>query len=136
MEEKDLKHNRRTQVVSILGPLITLISAIVAVWANTGPAIRTVALLVVVLVAAWTSHGVLGRPFVLAVRNTCRAKRERSLAPEYLMKLGHLVKKLQRLSDRNHSDNVASVLCKFPPLWGGPFREPVGLSHIIWSGLS
>jgi len=102
----------------------------VAASMKSSPAVRTVALAVAVAVAACSLYVVFGEPFVFAVRRVGKTIREHYFVPRYLSRLEELVKRLQRLCDQNHSDNVACVLCKFPQLWGGSFKDPPGLGHI------
>lgn len=130
MEQTESKHDWRTQVASLFGPLLGSVSIIIVVTTNSRPSVQIIALTVAILVAICSLYAVLGRPFVLAVSKTCKATREHFLAPKYLKRLEDFVERLQQFSDRYRAANVACILCKFPPLWDEPFQDPPGLSHI------
>jgi hypothetical protein len=131
MDQKEPKYDRRAQFVNLLGPFTGLVSVIVASFVKSSPAVRTVALIVAGAVAACSVYVVFGQPFIVGVTKVCKAIREHHLAPRYLRNLEELVKRLRQLSDRCHTENVACVLCKFPPLWGGSSQDPPGLGHLV-----
>jgi len=134
MDKTESQHDHLAQTVSLLGSLaglvVVIVGVIVGVYGNLGSRVQLIAILSLVVIAVYSLYMVLGRPSVLAVRRAAKAIREYYLVPRYFAGLELFVERLQRLCDRGYSDNIARILCDFPPLWGGPLIDPPALWHL------
>jgi hypothetical protein len=116
MEKVAAKHDRSGQIVALLGPLIGLVTVILAKSTDLGPS----AWIPLMLVAVCSAYVVFGQPSVGVLRRALKALGQHYLVPKYLSQLEGLAKRLQRSCDPHYSDNVPYVLRDYQTLWGAP----------------
>lgn len=129
MSKTESKENRLSPAVSVLGPLISLVAVLVTVYGDLAPGERRIALGALVVMSACSVYAVFGQRCALAVRRTAKAIRQHCLVPRYFGRFESFVERLDRLCDRDYSDNIPHVLRDITQSWRGPFTDLSALDY-------